>query len=81
MRKAPWTDFTGGDIYEGDVIDHPHSGERGTVVFLPEYAEPADQWRVNYDGIPLSRLCLQVGDKGQGVVVARASDPTGDKHG
>src|SRR5690242_1993601 len=71
--KAPWKDFSGSDIHEGDVISHP-CGERGKVVFLPEYSEAADQWRVDYDGIPLSRLCLQIGDKGQAVVVERATD-------
>lgn len=79
MNKAPWKDFTGGDIYEGDVIDHPHSGERGTVVFLPEYTEPEDQWRVFY-GDSFSRLCLQIGDKGQAVVVARVTQPQRGEH-
>lgn len=76
MRLCPWRDFAGGAIYEGDVIHHPHSGERGTVVFLREYTEPEDQWRVNYDVLPLSRLCLQVGGRGQAIVVARATQPT-----
>lgn len=73
--KAPWKDFAGADIHEGDVIVHPATGERGTVVFLPEYSDPSDQWRVAYqepDG-GLSRLCLQIGDKGQAVVVERAA--------
>lgn len=73
MNTAPWKDFAGSDIHEGDVIAHPHSGERGTVAFLPEHSG-ADQWRVDYhDGGPVSRLCLQIGDKGQAVVVERAS--------
>lgn len=60
MNKAPWTDFAGADIYEGDVIAHP-TGERGKVVFLRDKTEPADQWRVLYDDDEckyLSRLCL-----------------------
>lgn len=69
MNKAPWKDFKGADIHEGDVIAHP-DGTRGTVVFLPDYSDAGDQWRVNYDeGPPLSRLCLQIGEKGQAVVV------------
>lgn len=62
---APWRDFAGNEIYNGDVICHP-SGERGKVVFLPNESDPGDQWRVDYgDGSYLSRLCLQIGDKGR----------------
>jgi len=71
MNKAPWKDFKGADIHEGDVIEHP-SGERGTVVCLRIYDDEADRWRVKY-GTPdggYSRLCLQIGDKGQAVVVS-----------
>jgi len=67
MHKAPWTDFAGKDIHEGDIIEHP-SGERGRVVFLEQESDPGDQWRVDYGEDNLSRLCLQVGDKGQAVV-------------
>lgn len=80
MNKAPWKDFAGADIHEGDVIVHPATGQRGTVVFLPEHSDPGDQWRVNYGDEPgdgLSRLCLQIGDKGQAVVAERR----GDSHG
>jgi hypothetical protein len=73
MNKAPWKDFSGGDIYEGDVIAHP-TGERGKVIFY-QNVEPEDAWRVDYkDGGPVSRLCLQIGDKGQAVVVERATE-------
>lgn len=68
---APWRDFAGNEIYNGDVICHP-SGERGKVVFLPSETEPADQWRVDY-GDGLSRLCLQIGDKGRATVNGEAS--------
>lgn len=69
MNTAPWKDFSGADIHEGDRIAHP-AGERGTVVFLQEYPDAHDRWRVDYhDGGPFSRLSLQVGDKGQAVVV------------
>jgi hypothetical protein len=67
-NKAPWSDFKGQDIHEGDMIEHP-SGERGTVVFLASEKEPSDRWRVDYGGSVHSRLCLQIGDKGQAVVV------------
>lgn len=67
MNKAPWPDFNGYDIYEGDIIAHP-SGETGQVVFLASESDPSDQWRVNYGTDYLSRLCLQIGDKGRAIV-------------
>lgn len=67
-RYAPWPDFHGNKIKEYDAIRHP-SGEEGTVVFMPEGETPEDQWRVSYLEGNLGRLCLQVGDKGQAVVV------------
>lgn len=65
-RKVPWTDFAGNALYEGDMIQHP-SGERGLIVFKEEYDNPPDQWRVEYGKDSISRLCLQIGDKGQAV--------------
>lgn len=47
-RKAPWPDFAGNDIHEGDTIRHP-SGEEGKIVFLEFESDPGDQWRVLYD--------------------------------
>ncbi|MGF6697632.1 hypothetical protein OKW38_002244 [Paraburkholderia sp. MM5496-R1] len=67
-RTAPWSDFSGQPIHEGDEIQHP-SGERGRVVFLDAEAEPRDQWRVDYGDGLLSRLGLQIGDKGRAEVV------------
>lgn len=78
MNKAPWKDFSGADIHENDVIVHP-TGERGTVIFFPEFPDAGDQWRVLYtDGGPVSRLCLQIGDKGQAVVEQSAGRRGGD---
>lgn len=71
MRRAPWTDFAGQQIYEGDTIIHP-AGERGVVKFLSEHGNAADQWRVDYGNGELSRLMLQIGDKGQAVVLVAA---------
>ena len=70
MNAAPWLDFEGAPIHAGDVILHP-SGEFGKVVFLDYESEPDDQWRVDYGEGHLSRLSLQVGDKGQAVVFSR----------
>lgn len=68
MRKAPWPDFAGAPIHEGDTIRHP-SGEHGVVVFLPHEECHNDQWRIDYGTGDLSRLCFQIGDKGQAVVI------------
>lgn len=65
---APWPDYAGNAVHEGDTIRHP-SGEQGVVVLLPDEAEPEDQWRVDYGEGWVSRLCLQMGDKGQAVRV------------
>jgi hypothetical protein len=68
-KKAPWPDFAGHDIYEGDTIAHP-SGETGIVVIVDSF-----EWKVNYrDGDAISRLCLQIGVKGRAVVVKRAEE-------
>lgn len=74
MRLAPWTDYAGQQIYEGDTIVHP-AGERGIVKFLPEHDNAADQWRVDYGAGALSRLMLQIGDKGQAAILV-AAPPT-----
>lgn len=66
-RVAPWLDYAGKEIHEGDTIRHP-DGEVGKVVFLYYEFNDSDAWRVNYGEGKLSRLCLQIGDKGQAVV-------------
>lgn len=66
--KTPYQDFKGNDLHVGDLIEHPN-GERGQIVLLTDGETEDDKWRVDYDGWPFSRLCLQVGDKGQAVKV------------
>ena len=63
---APWKDYEGNLIRVGDEIVHP-SGQSGIVV-LVEADNDADKWRVDYGIGGLSRLSLQIGDKGQAVV-------------
>jgi hypothetical protein len=72
-QLAPWRDFAGNEIYDGDVICHP-SGERGKVVFLRSGTNPEDQWRVKYEDGQFSRLCLQIGDKGRARINTPASE-------
>lgn len=67
-KLAPWLDYLGYPIFENDLIQHP-SGEIGQVIFLQSEHEPDNQWRVKYNDNVLSRLCLQIGDKGQAFVV------------
>lgn len=67
LNKAPWLDFKGNDIHEGDTIIHP-SGELGIVTFIGVYKEATDQWRVDYMDNTQSRLCLQVNKKGMATV-------------
>ena len=66
-QKAPWTDFSGHDIYAGNVIQHP-SGDTGQVVYDPSQKDELDQWRVEYTDGELARLCDQIGIKGQAKV-------------
>lgn len=68
-RVAPWPDFAGNEIREGDMIEHP-TGECGAVCFWPHEKDVGDQWRVFYpeNGGSYSRLGLQIGSKGMAVV-------------
>ena len=68
MNKAPWKDYEGNDLFEGDRIRHP-SGEVGVIVCIAEHVDPNDRWRVDYGPQGISRLCLQVGWKGMAVKV------------
>jgi hypothetical protein len=78
VREAPWPDFAGNPIRDGDTIQHPASGQTGRVVFAPARAE--DQWLVSYADGDVSRLRLQIGDKGRAVVV-EPDGTTGEQHG
>lgn len=64
-RKAPWPDYRGADIFEGDTIMHP-AGETATVVFDADHENP---WRAKYMNGDSLWLGNQVGDKGQACVL------------
>lgn len=68
LKKAPWKDKEGNEIFESSIIVHP-SGETGRVFFDVSKENPDDAWLVKYtnDTVP-SRLCLQIGDKGEATV-------------
>ncbi|HGH3611541.1 TPA: hypothetical protein ACJK7E_000531 [Acinetobacter baumannii] len=67
-KKSPYSDYLNCEIFEGDIIQHP-SGEKGIVVFEQRTERDSDNWLVQYEDGIKSRLCLQVGDKGQAYVV------------
>ena len=67
-NAAPWPDYAGNPIHEGDTIRHP-DGAVGRVILLDE-PRRGEFWFVDYsDWLGLLMLRLQVGDKGQAVVV------------
>lgn len=74
-RQAPWPDYAGNPIFEGDWIVHP-SGQRARVRFEPRAGSPGfSEWRCDYecgDELPLD---LQIGNKGMAVVEKRAAAP------
>lgn len=69
-NKAPWRDYEGNDIFEGDTIRHPRSGQTGVVIFMADRQTEHDQWLVKYDYFGIeSRLFLQVNETGRASVV------------
>lgn len=68
---APWPDFLGQPIHHGDRLQHTY-GQGFIAVRLEGHAEEGDAWRAIYDDATVSRLCLQIGDKGQARVVQHA---------
>lgn len=74
-RKAPWPDFKGNDIYEGDIIEHP-DGERGIVTVVPADAGKGInyEWKSVYDDGYVLWLGSQIDDKGMAVVVPNVDD-------
>lgn len=65
--RAPFDDFEGNWIHAGDRIEHP-SGEGGFVRYRGQANDMLDDWVVDYDDGTMSRLYLQIGDRGQAVV-------------
>ena len=65
---APWPDFSGGPVMEGDRVVVP-SGDFGTVVYLPTEECEAQRWRIDFGHGPLQ--CLQAGlsETGRAVVI------------
>lgn len=65
MKIAPWTDFAGNEIAEGDFLIHP-DGKKGCVMFEQSGAyEGVNRWRMVYEDGESLWLGNQIGDKGQ----------------
>ena len=75
-KKAPWPDYAGNDLYEGDTIRHP-DGTKGKIVFVDGEVERTGSknygWKVDYGdlvrGTKMPYLGLQIDDKGHAVKV------------
>lgn len=68
MRQiAPWPDYAGNLVQEGDRMVHP-SGDTGIVVLLPGSSGDLTRWRVNYGG-SLRSLAEEIGAAGRCVVI------------
>ena len=70
LRRAPWDDFAGRPIHEGDTIRHPADGDTATVVVDPS-REGVAMWRAVYSNGESLWLGNQIGDKGQAVVMPK----------
>ena len=69
MRAAPWPDFAGSPIHEGDWIEHPN-GDRARVLFsLDTKHDGVSRWRAVYENDDSLWLGNQIGDKGKAIVV------------
>lgn len=68
---APWPDFAGKPISDGDTIRHPDGTTAiVTVVAIDPWRDKLSEWRAVYeDGMSLW-LGNQIGDKGQAIVIS-----------
>jgi hypothetical protein len=69
---APWPDYQGNTIHHGDRLVHP-DGNTFVAIKLEGYDDEGDAWRAIYDYDPshLSRLNLQIGDRGRAALKAQ----------
>lgn len=65
---APWLCHAGRVIRQGALLRHP-GGAEFVAVRLPGEHEPGDAWRAVYADATVSRLVLQIGDKGMAEVI------------
>lgn len=65
---APWLDFEGHPVKEGDRIIHP-SGDSGFVVFIANALQDSERWRVDYGHGSTRSLFQELGEAGRATVV------------
>jgi hypothetical protein len=69
MRNtAPWPDFEGTTIMEGDRLIHP-SGEMGIVAMSADALHDNERWRIDYGNGVFRSLQIEVGEEGRAVVL------------
>ena len=69
MREiAPWPDFDGNPVKEGDRIIHP-SGDSGFVVFVADASDDNARWRVDYGHGQSHSLSREIGAEVKATVV------------
>lgn len=69
MRQiAPWPDFAGHPIQEGDRVIR-HCGDTGVVVLLQGAHDDPARWQVNYGPGNQRSLAEEVSPSGRAVVV------------
>lgn len=74
-HPAPWPDFAGRQINHGDYLAHP-DGTEFVAVRLNGFDDEGDAWRAIYGNPPsISRLCLQIGNKGRAVLSDHSQGP------
>ncbi|WP_227459681.1 hypothetical protein [Cupriavidus pauculus] len=74
---APRPDYMGQTIRHGDRLTHP-DGTEFTAIWLNGHEYEVDAWRAVYDDATVSRLGLQISDKGQAVLLATPAAPSRD---
>lgn len=67
-QKAPWPDFDGNQIVEGDRVVLP-CGESGVVVCRVPGSLAAEDWCVDYGGGDLKGLAGEVSKTGRAVML------------
>lgn len=66
VRACPYKDFNGNTLSDGDCIQHPN-GLVARICYV-EKNNKQNSWLCDYlDGSDMSRLCLQIGEKGMAV--------------
>ena len=66
MKKVPYKDYKGNEIYDGDILIHPICKSIFIIVYDETYSNP---WRALYENGDNLFLGQQVSDKGMAAKV------------